>query len=595
MSIEKKQYLQSGWSLKDLLPAAEGPAVEKTVEELEETVAAIEALRPALSPNMDGEVFAGALKKLEDFSEVGSRLGAYGALWFSEDTGNQAALAFMGRMEQLLAEASNRILFFSLWWKALDDAAAERLMSHAGELQYHLKQQRLFKDHTLSEPEEKVINIKDINGTNALTTIYDMITNKFVFELEVDGEKKELTRDGLSAFVRHPSPEVRESAYKEQFRVYGKEASVLAQIYIHRVRDWGTENLGMRGFCSPISVRNLVNDIPDRVVETLLDVCAEQSGVFHRFFKLKAGLLGIPSGRLRRYDLYAPLKQRADRKIDYGKAVEMTLESLEGFSPVMADHARRVFGEDRVDSEVRYGKRGGAFCYSVVPTMSPWVLLNYTGEPRQVATLAHELGHAVHSLLAAEHSVLTFHSVLPLAETASVFSEMLLMDRLLSEEQDPKVRVDLLAGAVDDMYATVLRQACFVLFERDAHSLITGGKNMDDLNDLYLSNLKRQFGDSVDLSEDFREEWLCIPHIYHTPFYCYAYSFGQLLSLSLYRRYKEEGKSFAPKLLTILSYGGSASPDHILKEAGINMADPGFWRSGFKVIEGMIDELEKGN
>jgi oligoendopeptidase F len=224
--------------------------------------------------------------------------------------------------------------------------------------------------------------------------------------------------------------------------------------------------------------------------------------------------------------------------------------------------------------------------------MTPWILANYTGEPREVATLAHELGHAIHALMAADHSVLTFHSSLPLAETASVFGEMLLTDRLLAEETDAGLRRDLLAEAIDDAYATILRQSYFVLFEKEAHRLINEGATVDELNQVYQANLAQQFGDALDVSEDFQIEWVAIPHIYHTPFYCYAYSFGQLLALSLYQQYKQQGDDFKPKLLKILAYGGSASPNQILTEAGVNMADPDFWRGGFKFIEGMIGELE---
>jgi len=583
------QYVQTRWRLTDIIPAAAGPAVEQLVTELETVTQEIEAFRPLLSPEMSGQDFSRAIQTIERFAQVAHRLGSYGPLWFSEDTQNQAALAFMGRMEQLLTEAQNRTLFFSLWWKALPNEAADRLLAYAGDARYNLEQDRLFKDHTLAESEEQIINLKDINGISAMVTLYDMITSKFTFELEVEGEKKTLTRDQLMTYVRNPSPEMRAAAYQEQFRVYGREATVLAQIYTHRVRDWASENLKLRRFASPIAVRNLGNDVPDAVVNTLLDVCAEQAPVFHRYFKLKAGWLGLP--KLRRYDLYAPLSQESTKKIDYGDAVTMVLDSFNEFSPVVAQEARRVFAEGHIDSEIRPGKRGGAFCASILPALTPWVLLNYTGEPRQVATLAHELGHAIHAMLAAEHSVLTFHSALPLAETASVFSEMLLTDRLLAEEKDPQVRRDLLADAVDDAYATVLRQAYFVLFERDAHRLVAEGKTMDELNQHYLGQLQQQFGDAIEISEDFQAEWICIPHIYHTPFYCYAYSFGQLLALSLYQQYKEQGQSFAPKLLKILSYGGAASPNHILSEAGIDMADPNFWRSGFKVIEGMIDEL----
>jgi oligoendopeptidase F len=591
---KNRPYQQTRWTLEALLPAPEGTVFDKTIKELETATTTVEALRPTLSPEITpeikGEEFAKALKAIETVIEIASRLGNYGYLWFAEDTQNQNALAFMGRMEQLLAEVQNRVLFFNLWWKGLEDEIADRLLAYAGDLRYYLEKERLFKDHTLTEAEEKIINLKDVNGVSAIVTLYDMITNKFVFELEVNGQKKQLTRDELMVYVRNPSPEIRAAAYQEQFRVYQQEKTVLAQIYIHRVRDGATENLNLRHFASPIAVRNLTNDVPNEVVDILLNVCTEQATVFQRYFKLKAGWLDAPDGKLRRYDLYAPLS-KSDKKIEYSNAVEMVLDSFNEYSPQVATLARRIFDEGHIDAESRTGKRGGAFCAGILPGMTPWILMNYTGEPRQIATLAHELGHAIHALLAAEHSVLTFHSALPMAETASVFSEMLLTERLLAEEDDPEVRRDLLAEAVDDAYATILRQAYFVLFERDAHRMIAEGKTMENLNQHYLANLTQQFGDSVEVSEDFQYEWICIPHIYHTPFYCYAYSFGQLLSLALYQQYKQEGASFIPKFLKILAYGGAASPQHILSEAGIDMADPEFWRGGFKVVEGMVDEL----
>ena len=586
------KYEATTWSLGSILAAPKGDPVEDALQALEQQVQTIEGYREVLSPDIDVEDFIEILKTIEQATKLGQRLGSYGPLWFSENTQSQEALAFMGRMEQILADAQNRTLFFSLWWKALDDEPAARLMQRVDDdLRYYLKQERLFKDHTLSEAEEKIINLKDINGSNAIVTLYDMITNKFVFDLAIDGETKNLTRDELMTKVRSPKADVRAAAYQKLYEVYGREDSVLAQIYIHRVRDWASENLKLRNFASPISVRNLVNDVPDTVVDTLLDVCAEQATVFQRYFKLKAGWLGLNEGDLRRYDLYAPLGSESDKTIAYGDAVDVVLDSFQKFAPEFARQAERVFKDGHIDAEIRPGKRGGAFCASILPEMTPLVLTNYTGEPRQVATLAHELGHAVHAMLAADHSVLTFHSALPMAETASVFSEMLLTDRLLSEERDPLVRRDLLAEAVDDMYATVLRQAYFVLFEREAHHLIAEGATMEDLNKVYFENLQQQFGDSLQISQDFQQEWIVIPHIFHTPFYCYAYSFGQLLALSLYQQYKEYGSGFTPKLLKILAYGGSASPNDILTEAGINMADPDFWRSGFKVIEGMIDEL----
>ncbi len=346
---------------------------------------------------------------------------------------------------------------------------------------------------------------------------------------------------------------------------------------------------GCVNFTSPINVRNVTNDIPDEAVEALLNVARQNVGVFQRYFTLKAGWLGME--KLRRYDIYAPLAE-SDVTIDYNDAVNMVLDTFADFEPQVAGHAARVFDQQHIDSQVRKGKRGGAFCSTVLPSMTPWVLMNYTGKVRDVATLAHELGHAIHSMMAEDHSVLTQHPTLPLAETASVFAEILLTDRLLAEETDPLARRELLAAAVDDMYATVMRQAFFVLFEVEAHQAIMENVSTDELHARYLANLREQFGDSVEIADEFKYEWVSIPHIYHTPFYCYAYSFGQLLVLALYRRYQQEGEAFKPGYLKLLAYGGSSRPEEILQEAGIDVTDPAFWQGGFDVISEMIDELE---
>jgi oligoendopeptidase F len=586
--VKSEQYEPTRWSLADLLPATSGTEFDQLLGDLEEKVQELESWRERLSPDIGDDVFAGLMGLYEGITKIALRLYGYASLLFSADTQSQEALGFLGRMEQLFTDVQNRLLFFTLWWKGLDDGAAERLMATSGDWRYFLESQRLFKPHTLSEPEEKVINLKDINGAEALTTLYSMITNKYVFELEVDGEIRELTRAELGVHIQGPSAELREAAYRELNRVYTQDGNVLGQIYIHRVRDWGSENLTLRGFDSPIAVRNLTNDIPDPVVDTLLEVCTKNVDVFQHYFRLKAGWLGMD--KLRRFDVYAPLTP-TEREYPYSQAVSTVLDSLATFAPIMAEHGRRVFADNHIDAEVRPGKRSGAFCSSLQPGLTPWVLMNYTGRVRDVATMAHELGHAIHALMAKDHSTLTFHSSLPLAETASVFCEMLLTERLLAEETDRGVQRNLLAAAVDDAYATVLRQAFFVLFEREAHEMIAAGNTTDDLCAAYLENLVQQFGDAVDLDEMFQWEWVSIPHIYDTPFYCYAYSFGQLLVLALYQRFKKEGASFIPRYLKILTYGGSASPEHILTEAGVDMSSAGFWQGGFDVIKGMVEQL----
>jgi oligoendopeptidase F len=270
----------------------------------------------------------------------------------------------------------------------------------------------------------------------------------------------------------------------------------------------------------------------------------------------------------------------------------MVLDAFHQFHPQVATLAQKVFDSDHLDSEVRKGKRGGAFCATVTPDLAPWVLVNYQGQAADIATLAHELGHAIHSLLAEGHSLFTQQSSLPLAETASTFGEMLLIDRLLSQEGDPLVRRDLLFKQVDDNYASIQRQAYFALFERQAHELVQQGAAVDDLSEAYLDNLKSQFGGAVELSDEFRWEWVSIPHIYQVPFYVYAYAFGQLLVLALYRQYKEEGEGFIPRYLKILSAGGSAAPVKILSDAGVDVHLPEFWQGGFEVIDQLVSQLE---
>jgi oligoendopeptidase F len=586
--VEEGQFSQRDWSLEALLPAREGEPFEGLLRELEGQVEAFEGKGELLSPEMSRDAFLEMMQLAESITTTTARLIGYARLWFAENTQAQDALAFLGRIEQLGTEIRNRMLFFELWWKGLEQGAAQRLLDVSGDYAYYLETLRRFRPHTLSEPEEKIVNIKDVNGVDALVNLYDMITNRLTFELTVDGELKELTRAELSAYFRDPSAALREAAYRELNEVYGDQATVLGQIYSHRMRDWANENLSLRGFDSAIAVRNLANDIPGPVVDTLLDVCQENVPLFHRYFRFKASQLGLD--RLRRYDVYAPLGA-ADKAYPFPEAADLVLESLRSFSTDLATSAQRVFTEDHLDSEIRHGKRGGAFCAGVLPGVTPWVLVNYVGKIRDVTTLAHELGHAVHAMMAEDHSIFTYHASLPLAETASVFSEMLLTDRLLQEEDDPEVRRRLLGTVLDDAYATVVRQAYFVLFEREAHRQAAEGVTVDQLCALYLHNMEDQFGDAVEVTDDFRWEWTAIPHIYHSPFYCYAYSFGHLLVLALYQQYKEEGRSFVPRFLNVLAYGGSRSPDEIIREAGFDMASPDFWQRGFNALEGWLEEL----
>ena len=345
----------------------------------------------------------------------------------------------------------------------------------------------------------------------------------------------------------------------------------------------------LRGYSSPIAPRNLENDVPDGAVDVLLKVCSSEAPVFQDFFRIKGRLLGFR--KMSRYHLYAPLETK-EKSISYEEAVRNVLEAFGEFDQRVAKMALRVFQSRHVDSSPRKGKRAGAYCMSVVPSVVPYLFLNFAGMTRDVYTIAHESGHAVHSQLSSDHSVLTFHPPLVLAETASVFGEMILFDNMMKNEKDPEVRRSVLLDRLSSVYATIGRQSHFVLFEKEAHEAVATGATVEDLCKAYIENLRGQFGSSVSVPDEFRWEWTYIPHIYHTPFYCYAYAFGNLLSLALYDRYVREGKDFVPDYLRILSFGGSESPSKILQDVGIDLRSERFWQSGFDVIKRMVDQLQ---
>jgi oligoendopeptidase F len=560
------------------------------LKELDAHVSRFEEYRSGLTASMPEDVFLDMLRLDEEIARRSAKLGAYAYLWFSENTKDLKARSFKSHVEEQLTTLQNRLLFFELWWQSVDESNANRLMSEAGDFRYYLETIRRFQPHTLSEPEEKIINIKNNTGRTAIHTLYDVVTNAFTFTVSVRGKRKTVTREGLMPYLRSPKGPVREAAYRELFRIYASYHDLLGELYKTLVNDWKAENLQLRRFFSPIASRNLGNDIPDQAVKALLSVCVKNRDVFQHYFRLKARICRIAP--MTRYHIYAP--HQSERKTyRYADAVRMVLEAYRGFSPRLADLAERVFTDRRVDARVRSGKIGGAYCYSVAPGLTPYVLLNFTGEARDIATMAHELGHAVHGMLAGQHTMSTFHATLPLAETASVFGERILSDALMQHEKDKRVRQGLLLAQLDDVYATIMRQAYFVLFEQRAHDMIANGATVTDLAQAYLTNVQDQFGKAVRVPREFEWEWLTIPHVFVSPFYCYSYSFGNLLVLALYGMYQEQGAAFVPRYEQLLAIGGSRAPHEMLTMMGVDMTSETFWESGFDTIRSMVSQLER--
>jgi oligoendopeptidase F len=587
------------WDLSGLVKDPNSPGFVNFLESIEGKVKAFEGRRQSLRQDVPASEFENIMHDIEDIYEKLGIAGGYAHMLYYANTASNEASALVTKMDKMAADVGNRLLFFDLWFKKeLDENNAARLIEAAPAIyKEYLLHKRLLAKHSLSEPEEKIINTLEVTGTGALVKIYDKMTSAFEFQMLLKRGRKVIAKkfdnkEKLVSLVRSANPAERVAAYKALFATYKKNSGVLGEIYQNIVVEWRNEGISMRGYRTPISVRNIANNLNDETVEALLATCRKNNIVFQEYFREKARLLDVR--RLRRYDLYAPLStKRSGKKFAYGKAVTSVLDTFGDFDPHVRSLAERVFSERHVDSEIRRAKRGGAFCHTVAPSITPYVLLNFDGRTRDVSTLAHEFGHAIHSMLAEKLPIMVSHAPLPLAETASVFAEMLLNERLM-EKMSRQERQLLLAEQIDDMYATIMRQAYFTLFEVEAHKAI-GERNVtiDEVTQIYSENLKEQFGASVIVSPEFGWEWIYIPHFYHTPFYCYAYSFGNLLVLSLYQRYKVEGRSFVPKYLGILAAGGSRKPEELLREAGLDITREEFWQQGFDLVGEKIQQLKE--
>ncbi|MCH7877554.1 MAG: M3 family oligoendopeptidase [Thaumarchaeota archaeon] len=588
------EYQLGRWDLSELVKNPKSQAFQKQIQELEKQAKKFEKIKLNLVPKMSSKKFMNVIKEVEGISEKMSKIGGYASLSYSSDTQSDEATSLMTKMSKLGSEISNKILFFDLWWKTkVDEKNAKRLMKDAGELTEYLLHKRLFAKYALSEPEERIINTLDVTGISALVKLYDKITNAYEYKMKIGNKTKIMTREELTNYVRSTSPKIRETAYKTILTKYTKNKGVIGEIYQNIVLNWRDEGIEIRGYKTPISMRNIGNDVDDKTIESLLSVCRKNSFVFQKFFIQKAKMLKIK--KLRRYDLYAPAAANIKEKnYTYSKSVKLVFESLGKFSETLEEFARKVFNENHIDSSVRRGKRDGAFCSTISPKITPYVMVNFTGKSRDVFTLAHELGHAVHSQAAQGRSILVQDAPLPLAETASTFSELLLYDNLSDKISDDEKKI-ILSEKIDDLYATILRQSFFTIFEVEAHKQIGKGTTVDEISKTYLQNLKEQFGNSVSLSEDFGIEWSCIPHFYHTPFYCYAYSFGNLLALSLFQRYKKEGKDFVPSYINILAAGGAKKPEKLLSEYGFDIRSPKFWQEGFDYVDKQVKALSSLN
>jgi len=588
------KYKLGKWNLDELVKDPKNPDFEKQIKQVQIKAKNFEKNKKKLRPEILSKDFLNMLHSIEELTEKMSIIGGYSSLAYAADTQSDEATSLMTRTTKLGADISNQILFFDLWWKrGIDEKNAQRLIKNSGGLSDYLRYKRLVAKYSLTEPEERIINILDVTGPTVLVKLYDKITNSFEYLVTVKGKKKKLPREELISLVRSTSSKTRESAYKSLLTKFSNNKGVLGEIYQNIVLNWKDEGIEIRKYRSPIAIRNIGNDIDDKTIDSLLKVCKKNAPVFQKFFLQKAKMLQVK--KLRRYDLYAPSTTKIkEKRFPFDKSVKLVLDSIAKFSPKLSKFAKIVFDKNHIDSIIRPGKRDGAFCSTITPSIIPYVLVNFNGKSRDVFTLAHELGHAIHSQAASDKSILVQEASLPLAETASTFSELLLYDNLSDKISDDEKKL-MLTEKIDDLYATIMRQSFFTLFEIDAHKQIANNTTIDEISKTYLQNLKLQFGNSISITDDFSIEWSCIPHFYHSPFYCYAYSFGNLLALSLFQRYKNEEKNFAATYLGILNAGGSKKPETLLSEYGIDIHSTKFWQDGFEYIKDQVRILSTLN
>ena len=581
---------QVEWDLSDLYEGPDDPRIES---ELYEATAAATAFRERFRGKL-GDLTAAelndAIAELERIRSMSTRVETYARLRQAADSSDQARGALMQLVRERNTQIDTELLFLDLEWSELDDEVAERLLDDPALERYAavLRSERRYKPYQLTEPEEKICAEKSVTGVSAWGRLF----NELLSDLRVSLDGQQLSLDEALAKLTRLTDQAERgrvaAAVTETLRPgLRTRGYVLNTILNERaIED------RLRGYDSWISARNLANEIPDEAAESLAAAIVARYDIPQRFYALKARLLGLP--RLRDYDRFAPL-QEAGGTIAWEDARELVLESFTGFSPIAGDIVGRFFERNWIDAATRPGKMLGAFCATLVPDVHPYVLMNYAGERRSILTLAHELGHGLHGALAQDLGLLNARTPLTLAETASVFGEALTFQTMRERENDPRARLDLLVGRIDDTIATVFRQIALNRFE---HAIHTGRRNEGELpieriSELWTAEQERMLGDAVEVTNDYGIWWSYVPHFIQTPGYVYAYSFGYLFSLAIYRRYLDEGEALVDPYLDLLRAGGSAPPAELASRLGFDIGDPGFWAAGLDAIGVLVDEAEQ--
>lgn len=579
------------WDLEHLVAGEGRSGVDRLLDEAAARADAFAAAHAGRVAEIDGPGLAAAMNELAEIHELVGRAGSYAGLRFAADTIDPANGALMQHAEERATAMTTTLLFFDLEWAALDDVRAEELLKGDGldRFRHHLRTLRLYRPHLLSEPEEKLMAEKSVTGSSAWARLFE--EQMTAVEVDLPGETEPVGLEVALSRLMAPDRELRRSAQQAVTEALAPGLRTRAYIFNTLLHDKAVDDR-MRTFASWISSRNLSNEASDESVAALVEAVRDAYDIPQRWYRVKAGLLGIE--RLADYDRMAPVVEEDAQEYAWETSREMVLDAYGSFSPELGRVARRFFDEEWIDAPVRPGKRGGAFCAYTVPSVHPYLLLNWTSRRRDVLTLAHELGHGLHAALAAPRGPMEMSTPLTLAETASVFGETIVFGRLLEQAPTPASRLSLLAESLEGSIATVFRQVAMNRFEDTVHRArrSEGELAVERFGELWVESQTELLGDAVEITDNYRSWWSYIPHFISTPGYVYAYAYGQLLALSVYARYLEEGEPFVPRYLELLAAGGSRSPEELGAIVGVDLADPGFWSRGLQLVRNQLEEAE---
>ena len=581
------------WNLSDLFESVNDPKVDELLDSIMARAKLFaERYRDRIdSDKLTAQTLFEAIKEFESIAQDMAKPGCYAGLVFAADTSKFEHGAFMQHIQERSTEISLELMFFELELMAAQPEIIDRLVKEdiLAPYRHFIHASRLFREHRLSEPEEIILEEKANTGGRAFERLFEETTSSIEFKIVIEGEEKIMTEPEVLALLRDPNREIRKTAAASLTQGLLENGRILTFIFNTLVYDKSVDDR-LRKYEFPEQARNTANELDRETVETVISTCVENYPLVARFYETKRDILGYD--KLMHYDRYAPLFE-TKKKVSFDEAREVVLSSFGKFSELMKSAAAEFFDKGWIDAEPRKGKRGGAFCMYVSPDLHPYVFVNYLNRKDDIMTLGHELGHGVHSSLARGQSYLNFHGTLPVAELASTFGEILVFETLVAESS-LEDKLALYADKIQDIFATIFRQAAMYRFEQELHRgrRELGELTREQIGEMWQRNIQAMFGDSVEMGEEHQNWWMYVGHFIGSPFYVYAYSLGELLVMALYSMYKKEGESFVPKYVDMLKAGGSLSPADLLGNMGIDVKDPEFWRGGMKVVEQMIGEFE---